>query len=75
MAMNGDALGLAIKTAVQAAAASNPSDTDAMFKAMGNAIVDHIHSFAAVTVTVTSVTGVTAGAAASGPGTGTGTIS
>lgn len=69
MAMNGDTLGLAIKAAVEAAAAANPADRDAMFKAMGNAIVNHIQANAAVTVT--SVSGVTAGSATSGPGTGT----
>lgn len=75
MAMNGDMLGLAIKTAVHAAAAANPGDADAMFKAMGNAIVAHIEANAVVAVTVTSVSGVTAGAGVSGPGTGTGAIS
>lgn len=69
MAMNGDVLGLAIKAAVQAAAAADPSDRDAMFKAMGNAIVEHIRTYAQVTVT--SVTGVTTGAGVSGPGAGT----
>ncbi len=69
MPMNGDTLGLAIKAAVQAAAAADPADRDAMFKAMGNAIVAHIQANA--TVTVTSVSGVTVGAGVSGPGTGT----
>ncbi len=75
MAMNGDTLGLAIKAAVQAAAAADPTDRDAMFKAMGNAIVHHIQTFGTVAVAVASVTGVTTGVGVSGAGTGTGSIS
>lgn len=72
MAMNGDVLGAELKAAVHAAAAANPGDADAMFKAMGNAIVDHIHANATVSVTTTTP-GVQAGPSAA-PGTGTGTI-
>lgn len=73
MAMNGDVLGLAIKAAVEAAAQANPQDRDAIFKAMGNAIVNHVR-LASVSVTVTSVSGVTTGGGVSGPGAGSGTI-
>jgi hypothetical protein len=74
MAMNGGVLGAAIKAAVQDAAESDPTDRDAMFAALGDAIVAHIQAFGSVTVAVTSVSGVTAGAGVSGPGSGTGTI-
>lgn len=67
MAMNGDTLGAAMKAAVDAV--SDKTDRDALFKAIGGAIVAHIQGNAQVNVT--SVSGVTAGSAASGPGTGT----
>lgn len=67
MAMNGDTLGLAIKAAVDGV--TNKTDRDALFKAIGGAIVAHIQANAVVAVT--SVSGVTAGAGVSGPGTGT----
>lgn len=66
MAMNGDTLGMAIKAAVEAAAAADPADRDEIFKAMGNAIVQHIQAAAQVVVVVTSGPG--------SPGGGTGTI-
>lgn len=67
MAMNGDTLGAAIKSAIDALA--DKTDRTALFKAMGDAIVQHIQANA--TVTVTSVSGVTTGSGTSGPGTGT----
>lgn len=66
MALNGDVLGLAIKAAVQAAAAANPADRDAMFKAMGNAIVTHLKTLGVIVVVVSTGPGA--------PGGGTGTI-
>lgn len=68
MAMNGDALGDAIKAAVDALP-DPKTDRTAIFRAMGNAIVAHIQANAQVAVT--SVTGVTTGGGVSGPGTGT----
>lgn len=65
--MNGDVLGAALKAAVDAVA--DKTDRDALFKAMGDAIVLHIQTNAAVTVT--SVSGVTIGTGVSGPGAGT----
>jgi hypothetical protein len=73
MAMNGDVLGDAIKAAVDAV--GDKTDRQALFRAIGAAIVTHITTQAAVTVTVTSVSGVTVGAGVSGPGAGTGTVS
>ena len=69
MALNGDALGLAIKSAVDALTVEQAADREELFKAMGNAIVTYITTNAQVVVA--SVSGVTAGVAASGPGTGT----
>jgi len=78
MAMNGVVLGDAILSAIDTAVLANPTPNtaqrQAIWRAIGNAIVAHITSQAAVTVTVTSVSGVTVGAGVSGPGTGTGTI-
>ena len=67
MAMNGNTLGVAIWTAVQAV--GDKEDTEAVWKAIGTEIVNHITTSGVINVT--SVTGVTAGAATSGPGTGT----
>lgn len=71
--MNGDALGDAIKAAVDAAVSGTPAagsaQRTAIFRAMGSAIVTHITANAAVVVT--SVSGVTTGGGVSGPGTGT----
>ncbi len=71
MAMNGDLLGLAMKAAIDGV--GDKTDRNALFKALGGAIVAHIEANAVVSgpVTVTSVSGVTAGPGASGPGTGT----
>ncbi len=79
MAMDGDVLGLAIKAAVQGAAAADPTDSDAMFKAMGNAIVQHITAAGVVTITEidaepASVAGVRTSDAAPVTGVATGTI-
>lgn len=73
MALNGNALGDAIKAAVDAV--GDKTDRTALFRAIGNAIVTHITTQGTVAVTVTSVSGVTVGAGVSGPGTGSGTIS
>lgn len=69
MAMNGDVLGDAIKVAVDAAAAGDPTDRQALFRAIANAIVTHITATAIVTVP--SVSAVTPGVGVSGPGVGT----
>ena len=75
MALDGDVLGVLLKDAVDGVAAAGvPVDRDAMFKAMGAAIVNHIKT-ATVTITVASVSGVTPGPGTSGPGSGTATIS
>lgn len=68
MALSGDALGLAIKAAVDALSAEEAADREELFKTMGNAIVSYL--VANAVVTVTSVSGVTTGPSASGPGTG-----
>jgi hypothetical protein len=72
MPMVGDALGELIKANIDAV--GDKTDRDALFKAMGNAIVDYITTNALVTVAVTSVSAVTVGTGTSGPGAGTGTI-
>lgn len=77
MAMNGNALGDAIKAALDAL---GPDPTkQAFWRAVGQSIVDHVKNNAVVTstVAVTSVTGVTPGTGASGAGSGsaTGTVS
>lgn len=61
--MNGDVLGLAMKAAVDGV--GDPKDRDALFKAMGAAIVAHIQANGLVTVTT---------ACGAGAGTGTGTV-
>lgn len=70
MALNGNALGDAIKAAVDAV--GNKTDRVAVYRAMGSAIVTYITANAQVGSTGTA-TGVTAGAAAV-PVTATGTI-
>lgn len=70
MAMNGDALGDAMKAAVDAAVSGGGEvDRQAMFRALGTAIVTYITANAVVVVA--SVSGVTTGVSASGPGAGT----
>lgn len=73
MSMLGSGLATAVKSAI--AAIPNPKDHDAVWNAIGDAIVNYIIANAHVTVAVTSVSGVTTGAGVSGAGTGTGTIS
>jgi hypothetical protein len=85
MALNGDALGLAMLAAMDAYVATLPDPKEDNynradgFKELGKAIVAYIIANAIVTsnVVVTSVSGVTTGPGVSGPGTGTatGTIS
>lgn len=72
MALNGDLLGAAIKAGIDGV--GDKTDRDAVFKAMGDAIVAYIVANAVVIVTVASVSGVTTGGGVSGPGAGTGTI-
>jgi len=59
----GDALGAAIKSAIDGA---DPKDRDALFAAMGNAIIDHIVENGVGAIAF--VAGVTPGGALSGPG-------
>lgn len=71
MAMNGDTLGLAIKSAIDAlVAAGDGTDRAKLFKAIGNAIVEHITTSGVVNVVVSNAV-----PAAPGPVTGTGTVS
>jgi len=69
----GDALISAIDTAVEVTPQAGPAQRQAIWRAIGAAIVTHVKG-ATVTVTVTSVSGVTVGPGVSGPGTGSGTI-
>lgn len=73
MAMNGNVLGDAIRAAIDAV--GDKTDREAIFRAIGGAIVGHITANAQVSVSVTSVSGVTVGVGTSGPGAGTGTVS
>ena len=78
MALNGVVLGDAMLAAIDAAVAATPSagtaQRQAIWRAVGTAIVAHITTQATVAVTGASVAGVTPGAGVSGPGAGTGTI-
>jgi hypothetical protein len=67
MAMNGDLMGVEMKTAIDAV--SDKADRLACFQALGNAIVNHIKTNGAIVVN--SVTLVQTGIGTSGPGTGT----
>lgn len=73
MAMNGAVLGALIQTKVDVAVAASlvagPAQRQAIFKAIGEAIVEHIQGSAVVAVP--SVSGVTPGIGVSGPGVGT----
>lgn len=74
MPMNGIILGDAIRASVDAAVAGlDPSDSaalrEAVFRAIGAAVVAHV--VANAQVIVVSVSGVTPGGGVSGPGTGT----
>lgn len=72
----GNALGAAMKNAVDALSEADKRNRLKVFEAMGTAIIAHFiaNGAGAITVAVTSVSGVTTGGSASGPGTGTGTI-
>lgn len=78
MALNGTLLGDQILAAIDVTVAGNAQVSEAqrqaVWRAIGNAIVLHFQTNAVVPVTVVSVTAVTAGVGVSGPGTGTGTI-
>lgn len=77
MALNGTVLGDMMMAAIDGVVAVTPqagtAQRQAIFHALGDAIVTHIRT-ATVTVNVASVSGVTAGVGVSGPGVGTGTI-
>lgn len=79
MALNGDALGQAVLSKIAALSPEQKQNTEAVWKAIGNGIVDYFKANAQVnsTVNVASVSGVQTGTGVSGPGTGTatGTIS
>lgn len=65
MALNGDILGAAIMAAIDAEIAGTPIDTTVradIWKAVGNAIVNHIQLNAVVTLGVASAAGVQPGA-------------
>lgn len=66
--MTGAGLASQVKSAIQAIDPED-RDFDAVWNAIGDAIITFIQANA--TVTVTSVSGVTTGAGVSGPGTGT----
>lgn len=63
MPLDGDILGLAIKSAIDGV--GDKTDRDSLFKAMGAAIVAHIQENGLVTVTT---------ACPAGAGSGTGTV-
>lgn len=75
--MDGNDLGDALRAGVDAAVALGAGDREAIFRAMGSAIVDYIKAHATVTATVSvtavTVPGVTVGVGTSGTGSGTGT--
>lgn len=68
MAMTGSGLASAVKSAIQGIDEGD-RDFDAVWTAIGDAIINYIKTNAVVNVT--SVAGVTAGGGVSGPGTGT----
>jgi len=76
MAINGTVLGDLIRSKVDIAVAAHQTadatQRAAIFRAIGDAIVEHFTTAAVVTVTVPSVSGVTTGAGISGPGVGVG---
>lgn len=73
MSLNGNDLGDLLKTTLDAAVvATGGGDRQALFEALGNAIVNYIKANAVVTVT-TSTPGAMSGPTAL-PGSGTGTI-
>ena len=78
MALSGDVLGdlimANINTAVAANQTANAAQRQAIFRAIGAAIVTHLQTAAVVTVTLPSVAGVTPGPGISGPGVGVGSV-
>jgi hypothetical protein len=72
VALNGNDLGDLMKTTMDAATAVTAGDRQAIFRALGNAIVNYIKANMVVTVT-TSTPGASAGALTL-PGSGTGTV-
>lgn len=78
MALSGTLLGDQIRAAIDAAMASHATadatQRQAIWRAIGTAIVAHITTNAVVSVNVASVSGVTVGVGVSGPGLGTGSI-
>lgn len=79
MSLDGNTLGLLMKSNIDNLSDEAKQDREELFKALGAAVVTHITTSAVVssTVSVVSVSGVTTGGGVSGPGTGTatGTIS
>jgi len=69
MALNGNTLGLLMKSNIDSLSDEAKQDRDELFKALGAAVVTHITTSAIVSVV--SVSGVTTGGGVSGPGTGT----
>lgn len=65
MAMDGDVLGAAMKAAIDGV--TDKTDRDALFKALGDAVVAHLQAHAVVS---TTVTGTAAGGVVTGTGTG-----
>lgn len=72
MAMDADAMGTAIKDAIDEV--DDKTDRTELFRAMASAIINHIQNNAevATNVSVESVSGVTTGSGVSGTGTGSG---
>lgn len=71
MALNGDDLGALMKTTMDAATAVSLGNRDAIFKALGNAIVNYIKANAVVTVATTTPGAMAGPTALAGSGTGT----
>lgn len=79
MALNGDALGTAIKNAINGLSASEKEDLETVWQTIGGALVSYITSNAEVATTVASGIPLTTpdniNGATTGTGTGEGTIS
>ncbi len=73
MALNADVLGALMRSKVDALSIDDLKGRDALFKALSEAVIEHIQTAGVVTVT-TVTPGVQSGPSAA-PGTGTGTIS
>lgn len=75
MALDAGVLGALIVTQIEAATENQlPPIAATVWKAVAQAIIDHITTAGVVTVTVPSVSGVTPGPGVSGSGVGTGII-